>query len=54
MSTQKIEKSDAEWRESLSPAQYEVLRRQSTEAPWTGPFLTEKGDGVYRDRKSVV
>src|SRR6201986_1517497 len=48
MSTQKIEKSDAEWRESLSPAQYEVLRRQATEGPWTGPYLTEKGDGVYR------
>ena len=48
MSTQKIEKSDAEWRESLSPAQYAVLRRQATEPPWTGPFLTEKGDGVYR------
>jgi peptide-methionine (R)-S-oxide reductase len=48
MSTQKIEKSDAEWRESLSPAQYAVLRRQATEPPGTGPFLTEKGDGIYR------
>src|ERR671919_2989119 len=48
MSTQKFEKSDAEWREILSPAQYAVLRRQATEPPWTGPFLTEKGDGIYR------
>jgi peptide-methionine (R)-S-oxide reductase len=48
MSTPKIEKSDAEWRELLSPAQYAVLRQQATEPPWTGQFLTEKGDGVYR------
>jgi peptide-methionine (R)-S-oxide reductase len=48
MSTPKIEKTDAEWREQLSPDQYAVLRHQATEAPWTGPYLTEKGDGVYR------
>jgi peptide-methionine (R)-S-oxide reductase len=48
MSTPKIEKTDAEWRELLSPAQYAVLRRQATEPPWTGQFLSEKGDGVYR------
>jgi peptide-methionine (R)-S-oxide reductase len=48
MSTPKIEKTDAEWRELLSPAQYAVLRQQATEPPWTGQFLSEKGDGVYR------
>jgi peptide-methionine (R)-S-oxide reductase len=49
MSTPKIvEKSDAEWRELLTPAQYAVLRQQATEPPGTGQFLTEKGDGVYR------
>ena len=48
MSTLKIEKTDAEWRELLSPAQYAVLRQQATEPPWTGQFLSEKGDGVYR------
>lgn len=48
MSTQKIEKSDAEWRERLAPAQYAVLRQQATEPPWSSEFLAEKGDGVYR------
>jgi peptide-methionine (R)-S-oxide reductase len=45
--TQKIEKSDAEWREELSPEQYEVLRRQGTERPFTGKYVHVKDDGTY-------
>lgn len=46
--TQKIEKTEAQWRDDLTPEAYEVLRRQATERPFTGPYVDEKGDGVYR------
>lgn len=45
--TQKIEKSEAEWREQLTPEQYEVLRRQGTERPFTGRYWDVKDDGTY-------
>ena len=41
-------KSEHEWREQLTPAQYEVLRRQGIEQPFTGQFVFEKRDGTYR------
>jgi peptide-methionine (R)-S-oxide reductase len=45
--TQKIEKTDAEWREELSPEQYAVLREQATERPFTGKYVNVKDDGMY-------
>lgn len=45
--SQKIEKSDAEWREELSPDQYAVLRNQATEPPFTGKYVHAKDDGTY-------
>jgi peptide-methionine (R)-S-oxide reductase len=47
MST-KIEKTDQEWREQLSPAQYEILRHKGTEPPFTGSYVHTKDDGIYR------
>lgn len=44
----RIERSDTEWREQLTPEQYEVTRRGGTEAPFTGPHLDEKREGTYR------
>ena len=44
----KIELSDQEWRERLTPEQYAVLRRRGTEPPFTGTYVDAKEDGSYR------
>jgi peptide-methionine (R)-S-oxide reductase len=46
--TGRAPKSDAEWREQLTPSQYEVLRGKATERPFTGRYVSEKRDGTYR------
>ena len=43
-----ISKTDEQWREELSPEQYEVLRKGGTERAFTGRFWNVKDDGVYR------
>jgi peptide-methionine (R)-S-oxide reductase len=45
--TQKIERSDAEWRAELTPEQYQVLRQHGTERPFTGEYVNTKADGTY-------
>jgi peptide-methionine (R)-S-oxide reductase len=44
----RVTKTDREWRQALSPAQYQVLRRKGTEPPFTGRYVHEKRDGSYR------
>lgn len=44
----KVEKTDDEWKEVLQPDQYNVLRREGTEPPWTSPLNEAKEDGTFR------
>jgi peptide-methionine (R)-S-oxide reductase len=45
--TDKIEKPDAEWRQSLSGEAYQVLRHEGTERPGSSPLNDEKRGGTY-------
>lgn len=44
----KINKSDAEWREQLTPEQYHVTRKHGTERAFTGPHQDEKREGTFQ------
>jgi peptide-methionine (R)-S-oxide reductase len=40
--------SEEEWRERLTPEQYNVLRRAGTERAFTGEYVDTEDDGLYR------
>jgi peptide-methionine (R)-S-oxide reductase len=44
----KVQKTDAEWRQQLTPEQYRVMREHGTERPWSGEYNAAKEAGVYR------
>ncbi len=44
----KVSKTDSEWREELTPEQYEVLREGGTEPAFTGRYWNAHEDGMYR------
>ena len=44
----RIEKTDAEWREQLTPEQYEVCRKKGTEPAFAGKYHDDKEKGVFR------
>ena len=45
--SKKIIKTDAEWRDNLTPEQYQVLRLKGTEPPFSGKYCDEKASGNY-------
>jgi peptide-methionine (R)-S-oxide reductase len=44
---EKVEKTEEEWRQELTPEQYEILREHGTEPPFTGKYVDVKDDGTY-------
>jgi peptide-methionine (R)-S-oxide reductase len=44
----KISKSDQEWRQVLTPEQYEITEKKGTERPFTGKYHDFKGKGTYK------
>jgi peptide-methionine (R)-S-oxide reductase len=46
--TREVEKTDEQWRDELSPEQYQVLRHAGTERAFTGKYWDCHDDGVYR------
>jgi peptide-methionine (R)-S-oxide reductase len=47
VSTSPLEKSNAEWKQTLAAAQYDVLRQEGTERPFSSPLNDEKRAGVF-------
>lgn len=45
---EKVKKTDAEWRERLTPEQYRITREKGTERAFTGEYNSNKTPGTYR------
>ncbi len=44
----KIVKSEQEWKEQLTPQQFEITRQKGTEAPFSGEYDDCKEEGIYK------
>jgi peptide-methionine (R)-S-oxide reductase len=47
VSTKKVHKTEAEWRELLTPEQFHVMREKGTERAFTGALVNNHDDGIY-------
>jgi peptide-methionine (R)-S-oxide reductase len=43
----KVVKTDEQWKAALTPQQYDILRQEGTEAPFTSPLLDEHREGAF-------
>ena len=48
--SEKVVKSDEQWRAELSPEEYRVLRESGTEAPFIGEYTDTETNGIYACR----
>ncbi|MFL6521122.1 MAG: peptide-methionine (R)-S-oxide reductase MsrB [Chthoniobacterales bacterium] len=46
--SEKIGKTEEEWKKTLTAEQYHVLREKGTERPFTGKYADTHDDGMYR------
>lgn len=44
----KVKKTEAEWKEILSPEEFKVTRKHGTERAFTGKYHDFKGEGIYK------
>ena len=47
LKTEKVVKSEEEWRKSLTPEQFRILRKKGTEPAFTGAYWNTKEKGIY-------
>jgi len=47
MDDKTMPKTEADWRRTLTPEQYRILREKGTEAPFTGEHLHSNADGTF-------
>ncbi len=45
---EKITKTEEEWKKDLTPEQYAILREKGTEPPFTGEYVDNHEDGIYK------
>ena len=45
---EKVKKTEEEWKQELTPEQYEIVREKGTEAPFTSELNDNKAEGTYK------